>query len=194
MKKLTGTAKALDIIANVVQILCMVAAIMLAVAVVLLLVFNVEAYEFSSSIELGSYSFKLAHTDVSTVRQQFLWVALPAIILLAATRVALREIRRLLAPMREGRPFDGSVSDSLRRLSWIALIGGGVCSVLQLVGEIVMYRLYDFPALFRNENILGVNVEVGLDTGFVFVFLILLLLSCVFRYGEELQKQSDETL
>lgn len=194
MKKLTGTAKALDTIAHVLQVLCMVAAIMLAVAVVLLLVFNIEAYEFDSRIELGNFSFVLASVDPSAVHTQFLWTAPPAIGGVLVMWLVLRLIRRLLAPMREGKPFDSSVSRNLRSLSWITLIGGAVCSLLKSIAEIAVYRIYDFHSLFQNDLITGCTLNIAPDMSFVLLFAILFLLSCVFRYGEELQKQSDETL
>jgi len=201
MKKLMGTAKALDIIANVIQVLCMVAGIMLAVAAALLLLFDIQAFEFTSSIELGSFSielgsfsFELASADPSIFRVLFLWTALPAIGSVAVMWLALRIVRRLLAPMREGKPFDSAVSRNLRTLSWIALIGGAVCSIMKIIAEVAMFKLYNFPALFQNESITHCTYNAEPDTGFVLVFLILFLLSCVFRYGEELQRQSDETL
>lgn len=193
MKKLMGTAKALDIIANVIQVLCMVAGIMLAIAALLLL-FDIQAFEFTSSIELGSFSFELASADPSIFRVLFLWTALPAIGSVAVMWLALRIVRRLLAPMREGKPFDSAVSRNLRTLSWIALIGGAVCSIMKIIAEVAMFKLYDFPVLFQNEFITGCTLNAEPDTGFVLVFLILFMLSCVFRYGEELQQQSDETL
>ena len=194
MKKLMGTAKALDIIANVIQVLCMVAGIMLAVAAALLLLFDIQAFEFTSSIELGSFSFELASADPSIFRVLFLWTALPAIGSVAVMWLALRIVRRLLAPMREGKPFDSAVSRNLRTLSWIALIGGAVCSIMKIIAEVAMFKLYDFPVLFQNEFITGCTLNAEPDTGFVLVFLTLFMLSCVFRYGEELQQQSDETL
>lgn len=194
MKKLISTAKVLDAFVNILQVLSLVAAIILVVAIVLLAVFNVEAYEFSSSVELGHFSFQLSSFDPETVQHQFLWMALPAVAVLVCMHLLSRVIRSILLPMKEGRPFDSAVSANLRRLSWIVLIGGAVSSLAELASEAAMYRLYDFPTLFLSDRITGCTLNWELDTTFVFLFLILFLLSCVFRYGEELQKQSDETL
>ena len=63
-----------------------------------------------------------------------------------------------------------------------------------MVGEIVLCRVYDLETVFLNEQIISCTPEINLDMSFAVVFAVLYLLSYVFRYGEELQKQSDETL
>lgn len=194
MKKLISTAKVLDAFAGILQVMSLVAAIILVVSIVMLSVFNVEAYAFSATIELGHFSFGLSSFDPQTVQQQFLWMALPAVAVLVALHLISRVIRSILKPMKEGRPFDTTVSANLRKLSWIVLIGGGVSSLAQLAAEAAMYRLYDFSSLFLSDRITSCTLNLEPDTTFVFLFLILFLLSCVFRYGEELQAQSDETL
>ena len=75
-----------------------------------------------------------------------------------------------------------------------ALIGGGILSVAKMAGEIILYRVYDLGTVFLNEHIVSCMPEFNLDMSFAAVFAVLYLLSYVFRYGEELQKQSDETL
>lgn len=194
MKKLISTAKVLDAFAGILQVMSLVAAIILVVSIVMLSVFNVEAYAFSATIELGHFSFGLSSFDPQTVQQQFLWMALPAVAVLVALHLISRVIRSILKPMKEGRPFDTAVSANLRKLSWIVLIGGGVSSLAQLAAEAAMYRLFDFSSLFLSDRITSCTLTWEPDTTFVFLFLILFLLSCVFRYGEELQAQSDETL
>ena len=96
--------------------------------------------------------------------------------------------------MKEGKPFESAVSDKLKKLSFITLIGGGVLSVAKLVGEVVLCKMYDLESIFLNENIISCTAEFNLDMTFLLAFGVLYLLSYIFRYGEELQKQSDETL
>ena len=194
MNTLMRTAKALEIFVKILQTIFLVAAIVLAVAIVMLAVFNVEAYEFSSSLEIGHFTFELTSFDPETVQDSFLWMALPAIAVLAVWYLIMGVIRRILSPMKDGKPFDTAVSVNLRKLSWITLIGGFAASVLDLISHVAMYRLFDFPSLFAGEGIASCGIQYNMDMKFVFGFLILSLFSCIFRYGEELQKQSDETL
>ena len=82
----------------------------------------------------------------------------------------------------------------MKQLCWLT-IGGGVCSQLaSFAAGILMYKAFDFSTLFLNERITHVSMNMEMDLGFVVLALIWYMLSCIFRYGEELQKQSDETL
>jgi hypothetical protein len=40
----------------------------------------------------------------------------------------------------------------------------------------------------------SVHVNVHLELGFILLAMALFLMSYIFRYGEELQRESDETL
>jgi hypothetical protein len=115
-------------------------------------------------------------------------------VLLVFARVFIHVIREVITPMKEGKPFEAAVSDKLRKLSWITLIGGGVLSLVKMIGEIILCRVYDLETVFLNEHIISCTLEFNLNMSFAVVFAVLYLLSYVFRYGEELQKQSDETL
>ena len=115
-------------------------------------------------------------------------------VLLVFVCVFIRIIRDVLRPMTEGKPFESAVSDKLRKLSWISLIGGGVLSLAKMIGEIVLYNVYDLGSVFLNTNIVACSAEFKLDMTFIAVFCVLHLLSYIFKYGEELQQLSDETL
>ena len=54
--------------------------------------------------------------------------------------------------------------------------------------------VYDLPSLLISEKIVHVDGMFRVDLTFLVYWAILLLLSYVFRYGEQLQQLSDETL
>ena len=54
--------------------------------------------------------------------------------------------------------------------------------------------VFDLPALLISEKIVHIGSMFSVDLTFLIYWAILLLLSYVFRYGEELQQLSDETL
>ena len=54
--------------------------------------------------------------------------------------------------------------------------------------------VYDLPGLLISHKITHVGGMFQVDLTFLIYWAILLLLSYVFRYGEELQQLSDETL
>ena len=150
----------------------------------------------TSTITLGMLCFEFAdgYIDFAAFKIRIAAGLFLVAALLVFFRIFIRVIRDVITPMKEGRPFEAAISDKLRRLSWITLIGGGVLSFAKMVGEIVLCRVYDLETVFLNEQIISCTPEINLDMSFAVVFAVLYLLSYVFRYGEELQKQSDETL
>ncbi len=194
MKKLSSAARILDTIAKIASVCCIVAICLVAAAAILLFAFGNDSMIEFTGLDVGNITFELASVDMAMVKSVFLCEVLPAVVLVAYGYMALRIIRRILAPMKEGQPFDSAVSVNLKKLSWI-ILGGGICSqLLGMASGILMYKAFDFSALFLSDKITGVTLNMGMDLTCVLVFAIVYMLGCVFQYGEELQKQSDETL
>lgn len=197
MEKIKKIAKNLDIIARTADIVCNVFVWVLNICAILLLVVGEKIIiDKSSTITLGMLCFEFADEYINFKAMKIRIVAGLFLIaaLLSFVRLFIRVIRDVIEPMKEGKPFEAAVSDKLRKLSWVTLIGGGVLSVAKMAGEIIVYHVYDLGTVFLNENIISCTPEFNLDMSFAVVFAVLYLLSYVFRYGEELQKQSDETL
>ena len=194
MKKISTAANILYTLAKIASVCMVVGACLILAAAVLLFAFGNDSMIEYTSLEMGILSFELAQISPEMLRSAFLCAMLPAIVLLGYGWLALRIILQILAPMKDGQPFDTSISAKMKQLCWLT-IGGGVCS--QLIGTaagILMYKAFDFSTLFLNEQITGVTMNMEFDFGFAVLALIWYMLSCIFRYGEELQKQSDETL
>ncbi len=194
MKKLSSTANILYTLAKIASVCIIVGACIVLAAGVLLFAFGDASMMEFTSLDLGMLSFELSGIDLSMLKSVFLCEALPAMVLLAYGWYVLRILRQILLPMKNGQPFDTSISAKMKQLCWLT-IGGGVCSQLTgFAASILMYKAFDFSNLFLNENITHVTMNMEFDFGFVVLALIWYMLSCIFRYGEELQKQSDETL
>jgi hypothetical protein len=101
---------------------------------------------------------------------------------------------RIIAPMKEGRPFEVGVSGQIRKLAWIALVGGAVNETALHVTEYVNIRAFDMATLFNSSVVTGYTYNVICDPSFVVTAVVLFLLSYIFQYGEGLQRESDETL
>ena len=106
----------------------------------------------------------------------------------------LQLLRNILAPMKDGDPFNNAVSLNLRKLGWLTVIGSVVYSVISAVSLHFISGLYDLTALFKEGSVDGITVSYHYNAAFLIVAALLFLLSYIFRYGEELQRQSDETL
>ena len=63
-----------------------------------------------------------------------------------------------------------------------------------LAEQIIAVFVYDLPGLLISDKITHISGMFNVDLTFVIYWAILLLLSYVFRYGEQLQQLSDETL
>ena len=194
MKKLCSTARILYTLARIASVCCIVGICLIAAAAVLLFAMdNPSMIEFTG-LTLGDVHFRLDAVDLNMIKSSFLCIALPGLVLAGFGYAVIRIILQILKPMREGLPFDSSVSVKLKKLCWLTLGGGITSQLFGAAGRILLYKAFDFSHLFLNERIVGVSVTEELDLTFVVLALIWYMLSCVFRYGEELQRQADETL
>ena len=98
-------------------------------------------------------------------------------------------VRNILKPMKTGQPFSGIVTRNLKYLGWLVL------------GYACLDVLYEFPgkAWLARMAIDGsvdstVSVSHQANLNLFIVAALLFLFSYIFRYGEELQRLSDETL
>ena len=129
------------------------------------------------------------------------WVRLRAfeILLLACVGLvfvgfALRVVRRILEPMSQGRPFQENVADDINKLAWICLIGGLMVEIAKTAGIALHLGQQDLMVYFNPAMVSKVAVEYSFSTWYIWVFALLMLMSHVFRYGQQLQQLSDETL
>lgn len=107
---------------------------------------------------------------------------------------SVKAIRAILAPMKEGKPFHNTVSTNLRKLSRYTCSFGIGVNLLNIITNILAVKAYDLHLLLLSEKVTHVDFQFNFDLSFLVVAGVLLLLSYIFRYGEELQQLSDETL
>ena len=175
MERLRKTARVLDVVARIAFWFTMVVGALLF----LLWALNLRDPFFTSYmgglLMAGNLNFTLAEP-----------------LELAVCGCTVRIFRRVLRPMKEGRPFDGAARQ-LRRLAWVTLAANLVLSLGEYFVQLRFYRGLDLR-VFLSEQVLSCASQVHLDLGFLGPGIFLLLLSFVFHYGEELQRQADETL
>ena len=107
---------------------------------------------------------------------------------------SVRLLRKILAPMMDGRPFDAVVPGTLKNAAWVVLGGGIIIQILGIVERFVATKAYPMDLVFASDAIDKWEFVFTMDYTFVLVFFVLMLLSYVFSYGVQLQKESDETL
>ena len=200
MQKVTKISKVLNTIIGICRIILKVAAIVSAVAVCILLFIPKHSDIWQSigyTIQLGEVTLELIPDGMIAPESARLFsigsVALSVLLFLFAAKW-LHIVQGILTPMSQGKPFDRNVSTSLRKLSFITLIIGGIGEAVNMGFFALQLRNFNLDALFNPALVAGYTVEMKMDMNFLLIFGILLLLSHVFRYGEELQTLSDETL
>ena len=203
MNNLSNTAKKLDKVLEIAHIVFGALAIAAIVGVALI----GAAYLFKldpSMIGTGYENFDIGFLEL-TVAEGYApdkWlVLLQAAFTLVITarlmydsRSGIGYVREILKPMTEGKPFDSIVSTNLKKLARLSINLGILWNFIVLSEQIIAFFVYDLPGLLISDKITHVTGMFNVDLTFLVCWAVLLLLSYVFLYGEELQQLSDETL
>ena len=117
-----------------------------------------------------------------------------ALLVIGITCYMIKLLRKVLAPMIVGQPFDGTVSKNIKKLGIAVIVNGLAIDIAESVMSSMAFYMYDIAELILSDNIskIMVNSEISLDS--VLVGVLVIMLSHVFHYGEQLQQQADETL
>jgi len=203
MNNLTNTARKLDKVLEIAHIVFGALAIACIVGVALIAVAYVLKLD-PGMIGTGYENFDIGFLEL-TVAESYApdkWmILLQAAITLAVScrlmydaRRGVGYIREILDPMKEGKPFDTIVSTNLKKLARLSINLGILGNIIILSEQILTVFVYDLPGLLISDKITHVGGMFQVDLTFLIYWAILLLLSYVFRYGEELQQLSDETI
>lgn len=197
--KFMKTSKIIDRILKIVQGFLVAGVIVSAIFIPLTTVFGEKIIADASTVELGGLNIALAgdyhnYLDSSGIKMSIIVGLIIAIITCAVAWLCLRKIREILSPMKEGRPFEEGISKKIRQLALIILVGGGIAEVGGAIAQVFAIKAYNLATLFNNAAIDYTTYNYNFSLWFVVVALILFFLSYVFHYGEELQRESDETL
>lgn len=196
MKKISGLAKKVDAVMRFFKGLTIAGGI--GCFILLAMSWSDGFYEdldFVMNLDILKIQLSAAYVPgVETLRFYFWGMCIMGILLCVWMYCLIAMFRKIIKPMREELPFAGCVAGNIRKLSWIMLIGEGILSVVYFVFQIWEYHAFDYENLFLSDKIVSVGAEYYFDFTFVWIFLVLYLLSYVFQYGQELQIQSDETL
>ena len=196
MDKLQKTARGLDVVFKILAILAILSIIILiAINVIGLAVGYEKLYEpQNAAFIITAGGIRIDAKDLGTPQQIgrfILMLSLSAAIGLAAICYGIRIIRHILAPMKKGQPFSQGISGDFKKLGWFVIVYGVVANAFDLfIKNILALQLLPVMA----DGPVTVGIEHHLDPTFLIIAFILFLCSYIFRYGEELQTLSDETV
>ena len=198
MDKMIKTAKNLNIMARAAFWTCIVCAGLLTVAVIVTMFLDDAAFgNATTSLILGPVSLELANDATPSpdmVRLRIVSGFFIIIPLVFFACMVLRVIRNILEPMSKGQPFSNTVSKDLHRLAVISLVAGAFYEISLAIHTMVTFGNFRLDQLFNYGLVSNITVEYKINLWFIVIFVILQLMSYVFKYGEELQQLSDETL
>ena len=203
MNNLSNTAKKLDRIFEIVHIVLGALAIASVAGIALIGI----AYIFKLNPEMigtGYASFEIGflELEVAEAFSPSKWTVLVhgaftlaiSCLLLIDGRRGVGYVREILKPMAAEKPFDRTVGTNLAKLAKLSIRIGILWNAIILSEQIIMVFVYDLPGLLISEKITHVAGMFNVDLSFLIYWAILMLLSYVFRYGEQLQQLDDETL
>ena len=203
MKDITTTAKKLDKVLEIAHIVFGALAIACIVGVALIGAAYILKLD-PDRIGTGYASFDIGFLELEAAPAYApdKWMVLlqASITLLVGCRLfyegrrGVGYVREILLPMKEEKPFDSIVSTNLKKLAKLSIVIGILYNIIILSEQIMTVFVYDLPGLLISEKIVHVDGMFQVDLTFIVCWAALLLLSYVFRYGEELQQLSDETL
>lgn len=206
MNKLMNTAKKLDTFFKVLQKIMKITLIVVVCVLAVLTITNfvnpdaIIANGFYS-VDVGPITIKLAESyspEDNNMLLAYLWLGIGFVaIVVIALYYAFGQIRKILKPMSEGNPFDSTVSVNIRKVAYVSIVLGIVANVASFIETFVAIKMIDRFNLLENVKegtIQSITANFSMDVTFLVVFFILLLISYIFSYGEELQQQVDETL
>ena len=105
-----------------------------------------------------------------------------------------RVLRKILAPMKNGRPFEEGISANLKKVGIWVLVGGFLSELVGIVARILLINAYSVDELFASAAISKTEFVLTMNLGFVLIACVIFFLSYIFAYGHVLQQESDETL
>ena len=200
--KMIKTAKGLDMLFKITQrIIAVVIPVMLVLMIALTIANAVNPGvvigEDFHLVDLGGFTFELepGHIpDNATVLRSAWIMAAFATLSAAAMWYAFAQLRKLLAPMKEGLPFCDATCEALGRLSWCAVIMGVIANIGAAVETASLMNIYQLRELLAGGAIVSISPNFTFELDFLVVFFVLQLVRYIFRYGTQLQQLSDETL
>ena len=194
------TSAVIDRIFKIVQGFLIAGIIVCAVFIPLVAIFGEKMVADASNVDLGYVQLTLAgdmsgYLDQGKLKLCIIAAMISAIVALAAGWYFIRVLRQIIVPMKEGKPFAEGTSRNIRKLAFTVLVSGALIEIGRVSSEIFTVRAYRLEELISNPLIESINISTSVvHPWFIFAALTLFFLSYVFRCGEELQRESDETL
>ena len=172
--------------------------VVLSIGLSLFYAFNKDVYNtLFGSIRIDY--LQLIFNDDLALNKDKMSMWLPLIFLIIAIFVfiiykAVQTIESICTIAMDHTPFDVRVSNHIKNLAKYILAGGIVFNILEVCRVMYFKQIINFDLLFNTKYVTQINFDIRLHLSFLVFVALIYLLSYIFRYGQELQQLSDETL
>ena len=189
--------KKMCFILEIVRGTCLIS-VALLIGLSLFYAFNKDVYNtLFGSIRIDY--LQLTFNDDSALSKDKMSIWLPLIFLITAIFVfiiykAVQTIESICTITMNHTPFDVRVSNHMKNLAKYILVGGIVFNILEVCRIMQFKQTINFNLLFNTKYVTQINFDIRLHLSFLIFAALIYLLSYIFRYGQELQQLSDETL
>lgn len=201
MSKLSKSTKILSMVLNIICWVILIGSLFYGINSVIgcfsLSTGNATSESFVSGITLDNLKFYSSTGGISiraaAMRNMQLVSLLVYFIQVPLSCWGIQILRQILRPIINSRPFSGT-SALLKKLGWICLLVAAIQNIADWLMLSIMDRQYHIADFFLGSIITDVSFRFEVNYTFIVAAIVVFILSGVFRYGEELQQLSDETL
>lgn len=184
-------------ILEIVRGTCLIS-VALLIGLSLFYAFNKDVYNMLFGSIRIDY-LQLTFNDDSALSKDKMSIWLPLIFLITAIFIfiiykAVQTIESICTITMNHTPFDVRVSNHMKNLAKYILVGGIVFNILEVCRIMQFKQTINFDLLFNTKYVTQINFDIRLHLSFLVFAALIYLLSYIFRYGQELQQLSDETL
>lgn len=196
MEKITKTSNIIKTILKILFWISAVVSVVSLVAILIALFANGDATKVDNlSITLGSYSLLLNQEYSLQQLTPLLCITLANVFIFGILSCyTIKTLQSMFEPMSQGKPFSTTISSALKKLSYVVLLMGIIGIILQIATNYIFFNAFDIPTLFSKDRVISCSISIVSNGNFIIWFVILRLISLIFKYGETLQQLSDETL
>ena len=182
---------------KVVRQVCLIS-FALSIGLSLFYAFNKDVYNtLFGSIRIDF--LQLIFKDDTALHKDSMSMWLPLILLIIAILIfiiykSIQTIESICKIAMDYTPFDVRVANHIKNLAKYILAGGIAFNILEVCRIMYFKQIINFNLLFNTKYVTQINFDIRLHLSFLVFAALIYLLSYIFRYGQELQQLSDETL
>ncbi len=189
--------KKMCFILKIVRWVCLISVVLL-IGLSLFYTFNKDVYNtLFGSIRIDF--LQLIFKDDTALHKDSMSMWLPLIFLITAILVfivykSIQTIESICTITMDHTPFDVRVANHIKNLAKYILAGGIVFNILEVCRVMYFKQIINFDLLFNPKYVTQIKFDIRIELSFLIFAALIYLLSYIFRYGQELQQLSDETL